>query len=243
MPETGIQLSPYMPSALYNAMIAPLLPYAIKGGIWYQGESNIGRGRQYRTLFPSMIRSWREQWGQGDFPFYYVQIAPFNYGETIPSNTAELREAQLLTMQTENTGMVVTMDIGNPDNIHPGNKQEVGKRLSLWALARTYGREGLVCSGPVFSKMDVAGNKAIIHFTHTGEGLYCPDKELTHFELAGPDLKFFAASAFIDQNTVVVQSPKVKEPKIVRYGWSDKAEPNLFNREGLPASPFRSAEW
>jgi sialate O-acetylesterase len=243
MPETGIQLSPNMPSALYNAMIAPLIPFAIKGAIWYQGESNVGRGKQYRILFPAMIRSWREQWKQGDFPFYYVQIAPYNYDEKVPGITAELREAQLLTMQVDNTGMVVTMDIGKPYNIHPGNKQEVGRRLSLWALAKTYGRDSLVYSGPVFSKMDVTGNKAIVYFTNTGSGLYCPDKELSHFELAGNDLKFFPATAVIYQNTVVVQSPKVKEPKIVRYSWSDKAEPNLFNREGLPASPFRSAEW
>jgi sialate O-acetylesterase len=243
MPKTSILMSPYFPSVLYNAMIAPLIPFAIKGAIWYQGEANIGRGKQYRILFPAMIRSWREKWGQGDFPFYYVQIAPFDYGETVPGNTAELREAQLFTMKVINTGMVVTMDIGNPKNIHPGNKKEVGRRLALWALAKTYGREGMVYSGPLFSKMEVTGSKAVISFTNTGSGLYCPDEELSCFELAGPDLKFYPAKAVIDQNTVIVQSPKVKEPKTVRYGWRDTAEPNLFNKEGLPASPFRSAEW
>ncbi len=242
MPLAGIQQNQNSPSVLYNAMIAPLVPYTIKGAIWYQGESNVGRGKQYRQLFPAMIKSWREAWGLGNFPFYYVQIAPFNYNESISGVTAELREAQLLSMKVENTGMVVTMDIGIPDNIHPGSKQEVGRRLALWAAARTYGREGVVFSGPIFEKMEVIEDKAIVHFTHVGSGLYSPDGEVSHFELSGADLRFFPAKAVIDQNTVIVSSPKVREPMFVRYAWSDKAQPNLFNREGLPASPFRSTE-
>ncbi|MFN2372866.1 MAG: sialate O-acetylesterase [Cyclonatronaceae bacterium] len=242
MPQTGIELGPATPSMLFNAMIAPLMPYTIKGAIWYQGESNVGRGMQYRTLFPAMIRSWRGNWGLGKFPFYYVQIAPYDYGETVPGATAELREAQMQALKLENTGMVVTMDIGNPANIHPANKQDVGRRLALWALARTYGRDNLVFSGPLFDRVEVVKNRAVVHFSHTGTGLYAPDETVSHFELAGPDMRYHPAKAVIDGHTVVVSSPLVAEPSAVRYAWSDKAEPNLFNREGLPAAPFRSAE-
>jgi sialate O-acetylesterase len=242
MPAKDIEIGPNTPSMLYNAMIAPLIPYTIKGAVWYQGESNVGRGRQYRSLFPAMIHSWRGNWGLGDFPFYYVQIAPYNYGETRPGATAALREAQLHAMKLENTGMVVTMDIGDPANIHPANKQDVGRRLSLWALARTYGRENLVYSGPLFDRLEVVQNRAVVHFLHTGTGLFTPDVSVSHFEVAGADLRYHPARAEIDGHTVVVNSPDVTQPVAVRYAWSDKATPNLFNREGLPASPFRSRE-
>jgi sialate O-acetylesterase len=239
MPKMPVQLNPYAPTVLYNAMISPLVPYAIKGAIWYQGESNVGRAEQYRELFPAMIRSWRSQWNNV-FPFYYVQIAPFNYNETEKGVTAELREAQLLTLKEESVGMVVTTDIGNPKNIHPGNKQEVGRRLALWARAKNYGVEGLVYSGPIYRSMKISESTAVISFDHTGSGLYCPDEELTLFEVAGADGVYYPANARIRGNEVLIKSGMVKIPVAVRFGWSDIAEPNLFNREGLPASPFRT---
>lgn len=226
-----------VPSVLYNGMIAPLIPYAIRGVIWYQGESNVGRGKQYETLFPTLIRSWRSKWGLGDFPFYFVQIAPFKYAESEPSPAAELRDAQRQTLSLPNTGMVVTSDIGDPDNIHPANKQDVGGRLARWALARTYGRK-IVHSGPLVSHVEPAGPAVIVHFDHTGGGLVARGGPLTHFELAGADGVFHPATAVIDGHTVVVRTPKVPQPITIRFGWREAAQPNLFNKEGLPASSF-----
>ncbi len=242
MPKLPTQLSPYTPSVLYNAMINPLVPYTIKGTIWYQGESNVGKAYEYRTLFPAMINSWREVWNEGNFPFYYVQIAPFNYGEKTPSAAAELREAQLKTLSLPNTGMVVTTDIGSPLTIHPGNKQEVGRRLALWALAKNYGYDSLVYSGPLYDTISTEGNAIIVHFTHVDGGLVAKGP-LTYFEIAGQDKVFFPANAEIKGETVKVWSDKVKQPVAVRFGWRDTAEPNLFNKAGLPASPFRSDDW
>ena len=225
----------HTPSGLYNAMIAPLIPYAIKGAVWYQGESNAGRAYQYRTLFPAMIKNWRDDWKQGDFPFYFVQIAP--YKGQIP----EIREAQLIAMNnTANTGMVVTTDIGNPNDIHPKNKQDVGKRLALWALAKTYGQQDIVYSGPIYKRMKVEGDKIRIFFDHIGGGLVAKDGPLTHFAIAQKEGDFVPATAVIDGDTVVVSSENVKEPTAVRFGWENAAEPNIFNKEGLPASPFRT---
>ena len=232
---------PHSPTVLYNAMIAPLIPYPIKGVIWYQGESNRTKAKQYQTLFPAVIDSWRKEWNRGNFPFYYVQIAPYNYNEEIPSLAAELREAQFLTLSKENVGMAVTMDIGNATNIHPRNKQDVGKRLALWALAKDYGENNLVYSGPLYKDVEFKGKQAIVSFNHIGSGLYSPDKDLTYFELAGEDLKFYPAKAHINENKVIVQSNKVQIPKIVRFAWKDAAMPNLYNEEGLPASSFRSS--
>jgi len=239
MPPVPLQLNQYTPSVIYNAMISPLVPYTIRGAIWYQGESNVGRGEQYRELFPAMINSWRNQWNS-NFPFYYVQIAPYNYNESVQGVTAELRDAQMLTLKEPNVGMVVTTDIGNPSNIHPANKQEVGRRLALWARAKDYGENEIVHSGPIYHSMKVSGSNAVISFDHTGSGLYSPDKELTFFEVAGSDGVFHQAKAFISKNNVLVNSDEVEIPVAVRFGWSDIAEPNLFNREGLPASPFRT---
>lgn len=226
------------PSVLYNGMIAPLIPHAMKGVIWYQGESNVGRGTQYETLFPTLIRSWRERWELGDFPFYYVQIAPYRYGESEPSPAAELREAQRLALAQPNTGMVVTSDIGDPDNIHPSNKHDVGGRLARWALARTYGQD-LVPSGPLVTHAEPAGSTIIIHFDHVGGGLVARSGPLTHFELAGADGVFHPADAVIEGRTVVVRSSRVPRPAGVRFGWREAAQPNLFNAEGLPASGFQ----
>ena len=231
-------------SALYNGMIAPLVPYAIRGAIWYQGESNVGRTHQYRTLFPAMIANWRSDWGQGDFPFGFVQLAPYRYDGQNPANCAELREAQLMTLKSvPNTGMAVTMDIGNVKNIHPGNKLDVGKRLALWALAKVYGRD-VVYSGPIYKSMAVEGDKIRLGFDHVDGGLIASDgKPLADFTIAGVDEKFVPAEAKIDGDSIVVNADGVARPVAVRYAWRDDATPNLASKAGLPASPFRTDQW
>jgi sialate O-acetylesterase len=233
--------TPHQASVLFNGMINPLIPFGIRGVIWYQGESNIKRAEQYAVLFPAMIQDWRKNWGQEEFPFYYVQLAPFRYQSLDPSLCAELREAQLDTLSVPNTGMTVTMDIGNVKDIHPRNKQDVGKRLAGWALAKTYGRKDLIYSGPLYESMTVEGSKVRIKFKHVAEGLVARgDGPLTDFTLAGEDQKFVPAQAVIDGQTVVVSSDQVSKPVAVRFGWRDDAQPNLFNSAGLPASPFRT---
>lgn len=232
-------------SGLYNGMIAPLIPYEIRGVIWYQGEANAPRAYQYRTLFPVMIKNWRSDWGRCDFPFYFVQLANFQDKQQKPfeSSWAELREAQLMTLSLANTGMAVTIDIGNPKDIHPRNKQDVGKRLALWALAGTYGKS-LVYSGPVYKSMQAEGDKIILHFDHIGGGLVARgDGKLEGFAVAGEDRKFVCADARIDGDTVVVGSDEVSHLVAVRYGWADSPVCNLYNKEGLPASPFRTDDW
>lgn len=231
-------LHSHTPSVLFNAMVSPLVPYALKGAIWYQGESNINRAEQYRTLFPAVFKSWRNVWGIGDFPFYYVQLAPFNYGN---DTVALLREVQLETLHEPNVGMVVTTDVGSSKTIHPPDKQTVGKRLALWALAKDYGFENLVYSGPINTSVTFSNNEARLYFNHIGSGLFSPDSMLTNFEIAGSDFKFKSAKAVIKDSTVVVSSLEVPNPKVVRYAWDDLVSPNLFNREGLPTSPFRTS--
>lgn len=231
--------SPHQPAVLFNAMIHPLLPFAIRGVVWYQGESNCARAEQYQKLFPTLIQDWRNRWGLGDFPFYFVQLAPFRYRNADPRNAAELREAQRLTLRLPNTGMVVTTDIGDVNDIHPTNKQEVGRRLALWALAKTYGKD-VIYSGPLFREAKIEGNKVRVYFDHVDGGLVVKGNELTHFQVAGADGEFRPAKAVIDGETVVVWSEEVPQPVGVRFGWSDDAEPNLFNAAGLPASPFRT---
>ncbi|MCM2374641.1 sialate O-acetylesterase [Aporhodopirellula aestuarii] len=231
------------PAVLYNSMIRPLIPYAFRGVIWYQGESNVQNPKQYQTLFPAMIRDWRTRWGQGDFPFYYVQIAPFAY-KTNPMSAAFLREAQVMALSEPNTGMVVTMDIGDATNIHPKQKKPVGERLARLALARDYGREGLVDSGPLYKSHAVEDGAIRLTFTDIGSGLVGMDgKELTHFTIAGADKQFVDAEAVIDGDTIVVRSDAVAEPVAVRYGWGSGDIPNLANQEGLPASSFRTDDW
>lgn len=233
---------------LYNAMLNPLIPYAIEGAIWYQGETNAGRAFQYRKTFPLMITDWRTRWGQGDFPFLFVQLASFNAanGNSVKGSTwGELREAQTMTLALPNTGMAVTSDIGEPKDIHPKNKQDVGKRLALNALKTVYGQDR-VYSGPVFKSMEVNGNKAVLTFDHVGGGLMSSDKYgyLKGFEVAGADQKFYWAKAEIQGDKVIVYANEVATPVSVHYGWADdNGEVNLYNKEGLPAVPFRTDTW
>jgi sialate O-acetylesterase len=237
--------NPHSPAGLYNAMIAPLIPYGIGGAIWYQGESNAGRAYQYRRLFPAMIKNWRDDWGQGAFPFLFVQLANFMAVDPEPVDIAwaELREAQLMTLALPNTGMAVIIDIGEANDIHPKNKQDVGKRLALWALAGTYGKK-LVYSGPIYKSMRVEDDKIVLQFEHIGGGLFAKEGDsLKGFAIAGPDRKFVWADAKIDGDTVVASSDKVAEPVAVRYAWANNPICNLYNKDGLPASPFRTDDW
>jgi sialate O-acetylesterase len=236
--------TPNQPTVLYNAMISPLVPYAIQGAIWYQGESNADRACQYRELFPLMIRDWRKAWNK-DFPFYFVQLANFRErkAEPVESDWAELREAQLQTLYLKNTGMAVIIDIGEGADIHPKNKQEVGRRLALAAEANTYNRK-IVFSGPVYQGYQLEDDKIRIQFKYAESGLKTNDgKALKGFAIAGPNHQFYWADASIEGNEVIVSSPKVKFPVAVRYAWADNPECNLYNGAGLPASPFRTDDW
>jgi sialate O-acetylesterase len=232
---------PHRPSTLYNGMINPLIPFAIKGAIWYQGESNASRAYQYRELFPAMIRSWRQSWHQGDFPFLFVQLANFKdvVDQPIESDWAELREAQAMTLSLPNIGQAVIIDIGEARDIHPKNKQDVGLRLSLAARRIAYD-EDIVFSGPVYKKMTVKGNHVLLSFDHVGSGLVSKGDVLKGFAVAGKDNKFVWAEAKIKGNRIVVSSDEVPEPVAVRYAWANNPVCNLYNKEGLPASPFRT---
>ncbi|MGC1272464.1 MAG: sialate O-acetylesterase [Planctomycetaceae bacterium] len=237
--------SPHYPAGLFNGMIAPIIPYAIQGAIWYQGESNAGRAYQYRELFPAMITDWRARWGQGDFPFLFVQLANFRQRKDQPaeSDWAELREAQSMTLELPKTGQAVTIDIGEAGDIHPTNKQDVGKRLALSAMHVAYGKQDVVHSGPVLEEAKFADGKAVLTFENVGGGLKAQGDALKGFALAGEDKKFHWADAKIDGDTIVVSSPEVKNPVAVRYAWADNPEATLYNAEGLPASPFRTDDW
>ena len=237
----------YTSSYIYNASIHPLIPVAMKGVIWYQGESNQSRAHQYRTLLPALIADWRAQWGEGTFPFYIVQLANYMAVATQPTDTpwAELREAQLMTATHDPaSGLAVTIDIGDADNIHPKDKMDVGKRLALIALAKTYGRK-IAYSGPVYASSQVQGGAIRLTFRHTEGGLAAKGGgPLKQFAIAGADQKFVWADAKIDGDTVVVSSPQVPHPAAVRYAFGDNpAGCNLTNGTGLPASPFRTDDW
>ena len=231
------------PTVLYNAMLAPIVPFAIRGAIWYQGESNAGRAYQYRTLFPLMIRNWRSAWGH-DFPFYFVQLANWRARKTEPADSdwAELREAQLMTLREPHTGMAVAIDIGDGDDLHPRNKLDVGRRLAAWALARTYNQH-VAASGPLFDRASIEGNKVRISFKHATGLKTNDDGPVKGFAIAGADRRYVWANARIEGNTVVVSSPQIKKPVAVRYGWADNPEVNLYNNADLPASPFRTDDW
>lgn len=232
------------PSGLFHGMIAPLEEYRIRGALWYQGEGNTWRAYQYRKLLPAMIAGWRKAWGEGDFPFLIVQLA--NHGaspELGDSIWAELREAQFLTARTvPNTGLAVSIDVGEPKNLHPPRKEEIGHRLAMWALGTTYG-EKIVYSGPLYDSMKIAGESVQIRFQHIGSGLESRGGPLKGFAIAGSDHVFHWAEARIEGETIVVSSPDVQAPVAVRYAWASSPDCNLYNKEGLPASPFRTDDW
>jgi sialate O-acetylesterase len=233
------------PSVLYNAMIAPLVPFSIRGAIWYQGETNASKAYQYRTLFPTMIRNWRAAWGEGDFPFYFVQLANWKPKNPEPgeSDWAELREAQTLTLREKHTGMAVIIDIGDTDDIHPRNKLDVGKRLAAWALAETY-RQKVESSGPLYDSFSVKDDKIRVKFKHLGGGLKTSDGGPPKgFAIAGADHKFVWANARVEGDAIVVWSKDVAHPVAVRYAWADNPVCSLYNEAGLPASPFRTDDW
>lgn len=232
------------PAFLYNAMIAPIVKYGIKGAIWYQGESNAGRAYQYRDLFPTLIKDWRQAWGLGDFPFYFVQLANFmqKRDQPVDSNWAELREAQSMTLTLPHTGQAVIIDVGEANDIHPRDKQTVGHRLSVIARARDYGQD-VPFSGPVYQGHTVEGNAIRLTFGHTQGGLHAHDGVLRDFAVAGADRKFVWAEARIDGDTIVVHAPAVPEPVAVRYAWADNPACTLYNGAHLPASPFRTDDW
>jgi sialate O-acetylesterase len=257
VPSPGLPANPYnnpqAPTALFNGMIHALTPFAIRGAIWYQGEANRNDGLFYEKKMEAMIKGWRLAWKLGDFPFYYVQIAPFDYGYDVETPAIEipdflrlayLWEAQTNALRIPNTGMAVITDIADLRDIHPTNKRDVGYRLSLWARANAYGEKTLVYSGPLYKSMAVEGNLARLSFDHVGGGLISNDGQpLKWFEIAGEDHIFYKADADIAGDTVVVWSPKVPAPKAVRFAWHQLAVGNLANKEGLPASPFRTDKW
>lgn len=235
----------YAPTGLYNGMIHPLVPFAIRGAIWYQGESNNGEGMLYYEKMKALIGGWRSVWHEGDFSFLYVQLAPYRYGTGNPTALARIWEAQTAALAIPDTGMAVTNDIGNVKDIHPKDKQDVGKRLALWALAKTYGKQ-IVYSGPLYidNSMKIDGSKIRVKFDHVGGGLVARNsKPLDWFKIAGDDKKFVDAEATIDGDSVIVSSPKVEKPVAVRFAFDQVAEPNLQNVEGLPASAFRTDKW
>jgi len=227
--------------ALYNGMISPIHPYGIRGALWYQGEANVGEGMLYHEKMKALINGWRTIWKNKKMPFYFVQLAPYKYGNRKPQDLAGIWQAQLATLTVPHTGMAVTTDIGNTRDIHPKNKQEVGRRLALWALAKNYGKKGIAYSGPLFKSFKVVDRRAIIEFDY-GHGLKSSDeKPLTHFEALTEDGQWRSAGAYVhDGNVVIVSSKAIRNPKAVRFGWNQEAEPNLVNEAGLPASPFSS---
>lgn len=244
--KTSLSPNSY-PSLLYNAMVNPLVPYAIEGVLWYQGEANVWRANQYKKAFPLMITDWRTKFKQGDFPFYFVQLSTFDEtggNSKKGSRWAELREAQSETLKLKNTGMAVTTDIGNAKDIHPTNKQDIGLRLAAIALNDIYGKKQ-VFSGPTYKSQEIKGNQIILTFDNIGSGLSTPNNdELKGFEVAGEDKVFYSAKAIIKDNKIIVSSDQVQNPVAVHYGWADDdTQINLFNKEKFPASPFRTDNW
>lgn len=236
--------NPNRAAVLWNGMMFPIKPYAIKGAIWYQGESNASRAIQYRALFPAMIADWRKQWGQGDFPFLFVQLSAWmpRQAEPAESTWAELREAQTMALTSPKTGMAVTIDIGDAVDIHPKNKVDVGKRLTRQALSIAYG-QNLVASGPIYRSMTVEGNKIRLQFHHVDGGLTAKGEKLTGFAICGADKKFVWANAQIDGDSILVSADAISAPIAVRYAWADNPACNLYNAAGLPASPFRTDDF
>ncbi len=243
-PKLSFNLDQNTPTVLYNGMIAPLIPYYIKGTIWYQGEQNTDDPKDYNNyhaLFSMLIHNWRTVWGEGNFPFYFVQIAPWKYGSS--SKSYVVRNAQFQTLSVPNTGMAVTLDIGSLKTIHPPDKQDMGKRLALWALAKQY-HKNVFYSGPLFKSMKIKGNKIILSFNHAGKGLVVKDRNgKTNFIIAGLDKKFVDAQVKVKGKKLIVYSNKIKHPVAVRYAWSNTEKATLFNKEGLPAPTFKTDNW
>lgn len=239
----------HQPAVLYNAMIAPLIPLSIQGVIWYQGESNADNKAdaiEYKQLFPAMINDWRQRWGQGEFPFLYVQLATFGAVQSQPAdaNWGYLREAQSATLSLPNTGMAIATDIGNPANIHPVQKQEVGDRLAAEAMRVVYGKPNLPSTGPILSSYKIKGNQVILDFRNTGTGLLAKNGPLKLFAVAGTDKKFYWAEAVIKGKQIIVTCKQVSAPVAVRYAWANSpVDANLYNKDGFPASPFRTDQW
>lgn len=240
-PKLSMIIGPYTPSTLYNAMIAPLVPYTIKGAIWYQGEANVGRSAQYVRLKSMLINDWRKQFKNSEMPFYFVQLAPYKYDDPESSSSAKIRDAQRRTLSVTNTGMVVTLDIGNVNNIHPAYKTEVGERLAFWALANNYDKE-ISFSGPLYKNFTVKAEKLIISFTNANGGLTINAETPNQFELAGEDGIFYPAKAIVENDAVILTSPKVKNPVNARYAYKNGSQASLFNVAGLPASTFTTEE-
>ena len=238
-PISPTDLSEMTATTLYNAMVAPFAGYAMAGAIWYQGEANVGHAEEYTRTFPLMVKAWREKWNQGDFPFYYVQIAPYDYGTN--GHSEEIREAQRVSLSIKNSGMASTIDIGNNKNIHPANKVDVGNRLALWAFKNIYGKD-VVCSGPLYKSQEIKGNAIYLSFDYA-DGLNAKGGTLKDFEIAGKDGKYYPATAVIEGSKVKVSSEKVASPTSVRYLWSDCVDQaTLYNGAGLPASSFQSTK-
>lgn len=233
------------PGGLYNGMIYPLAPFNLRGVIWYQGEANASRAHQYRKLFPTLINNWRELWSNDNLPFYFVQLPNFfRQPEPSKSGWKELREAQLHALKLPNTGMAVTIDIGDPMNLHPENKKDIGLRLSYWALNKIYGKKDVICSGPIYESHEIKGDKIILKFVQMDSPfLIKGGGDLKGFEIAGSDKIFYTANAEINGQNILVWNDKVKSPVSVRYAWSDNPDCNLFNKAGLPASPLRTDDW
>jgi sialate O-acetylesterase len=248
--KPGVPKNPHLdqhsPCVLYNAMVLPLAPYAIRGTIWYQGESNSPTANVYEEIMATLIKDWRGAWGQGDFSFLFVQLANNGTPQTSPQSgvpaEARKREAQLRNLSIPNTGMAVTIDIGDANNIHPKNKQDVGLRLALAAEALVYGYD-VVYSGPIYDKMEIKDNSVILHFSHVDGGLVARNDKLVGFAIAGEDKKFVWADARIEGDTIVVSSPNTGKPVAARYGWDKNPIVSLYNKANLPASPFRTDNW
>jgi sialate O-acetylesterase len=239
------QSSTRRPANLFNSKIAPLIPYAIKGAIWYQGESNANRNGLYDVTLPLMIKDWRTRWNQGDFPFAWVQLPGIGKAQEEPVENdgwPSIREFMLKSLSVPNTGMAITIDVGEADSAHPLNKQPVGNRLAMWALAKVYGQE-CASSGPLPAGHEIKGSEIICSFKHTDGGLVSKEGELKGFAIAGVDRKWYKSTAKIDGDRVIVSSPEVKKPEAVRYAWANNPECNLFNGAGIPASPFRTDDW
>ncbi|MEO0583061.1 MAG: sialate O-acetylesterase [Bacteroidota bacterium] len=241
-PRTMGKGSPQGSGILFNAMIHPLVDFTFKGIIWYQGESNRSRYQTYRRNMEVLIQNWRREWGYA-LPFYFVQIAPYDYAIRKSPCGCFIREAQLQNMDIPHTGMVVTADVGDMRNIHPRRKRQVGERLALWAMAKDYGYEDLAYSGPIYKGYQIKGNEIHISFDHVGEGLEIKGAQLLEVEIAGEDQQFYPAKARIKSEKLIISHPQVVRPVAVRYGFKDTDQMNLFNVDGLPASPFRTDKW